>query len=315
MELGSPEDKWKQLKSWLGSVKLLELKFHENTTRLNDDLLEIYDYVASLDPTALTLAHRFARNYLSVERFLGEVVKRQFPNGEKAVLKTKKNGDQDGALMELNGEVYFIKTHAGGRRRGTPGVSAKVNPLELLLYKTLELMKLGPAVHFMYCPIMQETFISAKGLKDFVSIERAGEKEALTHADQLAAVDIVVRALGLTDLNAGNFGIHASSGQHPLFAPWGVVDFRITNVSKNLWDDTQYLDTDIHQILSKVHDLGETRGKLASKILELLRDALNGAVVFCAEIKHPENMNDAWKIAMQERVNEALAALEKAIYK
>lgn len=75
------------------------------------------------------------------------------PNVISVSLCQKRNGDQLGCLADVtfsNSEVvkYYIKTHSGGLRSGHSSAAKLVNPAELLVYKVLENLGVGPQTHF-----------------------------------------------------------------------------------------------------------------------------------------------------------------------
>lgn len=65
----------------------------------------------------------------------------------------KRGGDQLGCVAEVTlsgGQVltYFVKTHSGGLKSGHSSAAKLVNPSELLVYKILEGLDVGPQSHF-----------------------------------------------------------------------------------------------------------------------------------------------------------------------
>ncbi len=65
----------------------------------------------------------------------------------------KRGGDQLGCVAEVTlsgGQVltYFVKTHSGGLKSGRSSAAKLVNPSELLVYKILEGLDVGPQSHF-----------------------------------------------------------------------------------------------------------------------------------------------------------------------
>lgn len=75
-----------------------------------------------------------------------------FP-GSRITTSFKRGGDQLGCVAEVTlsaGQVltYFVKTHSGGLRSGHSSAAKLVNPAELLVYKVLEGLRVGPQSHF-----------------------------------------------------------------------------------------------------------------------------------------------------------------------
>ncbi len=71
----------------------------------------------------------------------------------KITTSWKRGGDQLGCVAEVtleSGQVltYFVKTHSGGLRSGHSSAAKLVNPSELLVYKVLEGLGIGPQSHF-----------------------------------------------------------------------------------------------------------------------------------------------------------------------
>lgn len=65
----------------------------------------------------------------------------------------KRGGDQLGCVAEVTlsgGQVltYFVKTHSGGLKSGHSSAAKLVSPSELLVYKVLEGLDVGPQSHF-----------------------------------------------------------------------------------------------------------------------------------------------------------------------
>ncbi len=73
--------------------------------------------------------------------------------GCKVATSWKRGGDQLGRVAEVtlpNQQIltYFVKTHSGGLRSGHSSAAKLVNPSELLVYKVLEGLGIGPQSHF-----------------------------------------------------------------------------------------------------------------------------------------------------------------------
>lgn len=97
---------------------------------------------SSIDKVPLTRIEESTRGYFE-----------SLFQGSKVATSWKRGGDQLGCVAEVtlpNGQVltYFVKTHSGGLRSGHSSAAKLVNPSELLVYKVLEGLGIGPQSHF-----------------------------------------------------------------------------------------------------------------------------------------------------------------------
>lgn len=159
-------------------------------------------------------------------------------------------GAQFGGVLSITKSVdnteekRFFKTHQDGSRfTGFSGklfnsksisLAKSVNVEELLIYKLLEKLKIGPEVKFIVNPFVNnDIYIVTKdlGKGDGIEFEIAGKIPGEMSAEfkndkqmilQFTIFDLISRVLGINDLNPGNYGVQYN-GNNKLVK---ILDFR-----------------------------------------------------------------------------------------
>ncbi len=124
-------------------------------------LKDIFDqFVGERTTDYLFLSDDFSRLNSSINKVpltrIEESTREYFESvfrASKITTSWKRGGDQLGCVAEVtleSGQVltYFVKTHSGGLRSGHSSAAKLVNPSELLVYKVLEGLGIGPQSHF-----------------------------------------------------------------------------------------------------------------------------------------------------------------------
>lgn len=124
--------------------KIVEIvhKTSQNSDPLQMLKASLFDLEQQIREVPLTRIEASARGYF--ERLF---------KGSTVTTSWKRGGDQLGCIAEVRlsgGQelTYFVKTHSGGLRSGHSSAAKLVNPAELLVYKVLEELGIGPRSHF-----------------------------------------------------------------------------------------------------------------------------------------------------------------------
>ena len=168
-------------------------------------------------------------------------------------LGKKKFGIQFGGIITIeskqNKERLFFKTHQNGSRftnytgvlfySKSISLAKPVNIRELLIYKVLEKLGMGPEVKFVVNPfIFQDLYIVTKDLSNDKSneiftisanLENDEKIEKLINDKDLilefTKFDLINRILSIDDLNPGNYGILSKDNKNLV----KIIDFKAPN--------------------------------------------------------------------------------------
>jgi len=178
----------------------------------------------SIKELTLPQIHRWVEQnelYGRLKLFTHYFIINRHPNNDKVSFDPKKDGVQHGLIahVQIGSQIttYFVKTHSRGQSRGSSS-SAQVDTREMIVYKQLELIKVGPEVFFFYNDFdIRELFIATSSLgPDFKTFEqltnKAEFKDIFDNNDEyqrgLVLVDLLSKILFINDVsnNPANFG-------------------------------------------------------------------------------------------------------------
>ncbi|XP_055308477.1 uncharacterized protein LOC129572533 [Sitodiplosis mosellana] len=174
-----------------------------------------YAHYVDVDHEYIKMAAKF---YFSI-RFAN---RGENPDVEIAFKPKEKSGAQGGLICEVSKSgaqptIYHIKTHLGISTLTSHHVGVDLR--ELFVYKLLELIKVGPKVHF-----LRNIHVSRFGIyiatEDVAGFTRKSEANMVE--EQKSQLDLLRHILFLVDLHSANYGI---DGERNLC----IVDFQIGN--------------------------------------------------------------------------------------
>ena len=136
------------------------------------------------------------------------------------IFSNKRSGDQSGVVALVGSLKYYVKTHQHGPTLSNPRSVARPDVKEVFIYTLLELMGVGPRVHFIL-PIhgLEVTLYIATEETLFVHLNDLTENTASITG--LLELDLIARILCLSDCTTNGSNCGQAAG-NPV-----VVDFRI----------------------------------------------------------------------------------------
>ena len=128
---------------------------------------------------------------------------------------------------------FHLKTHLGIAARSSNHQSPDLR--ELFVYRLLEMIKIGPEVHFLP-NVHHSSFGLYIATKDVVFFKRALEARTIISNECKLQLDLLRRIFYLTDLHSANYGL---DGDKNLC----IVDFQVDHHTKSA-DVKEYLHGD-----------------------------------------------------------------------